>query len=369
MNKRDYYEVLGVSKTATDAEIKSAFRKLAKKYHPDVSKEPDAAEKFKEAQEAYAVLSDASKRQQYDQFGHAAFEQSYGANGGYDFSGFDFSDIFSDLFGSGFGFGSSFGGRGNSNRARKGADRLIRMDLTFDEAAFGTHKTLNVNIDTKCEECGGLGGKGEKTCSECKGKGVVNKEQSTLFGTFMTRTTCSKCNGTGHTYESKCSKCRGTGRINQNKELDVKIPAGVDTGNRLRLAGKGEAGVNGGPNGDIYIEFHVKKHPLFERDDADIYLTLPITITDAVLGAKVDIPTLFGAVKLTIPAGSKTGDKHRLKGKGLEDPNSSRKGDMYVVLEVQIPSKLSREQKKLFESLKKTNLEDNQAFKNIQKYL
>ncbi len=369
MSKRDYYEVLGVSKTATDAEIKSAFRKLAKKYHPDVSKEPDAAEKFKEAQEAYAVLADPEKRKQYDQFGHAAFEQNYGSSGGYDFSGFDFSDIFSDLFGSGFGF-SSFGGKSsNSTRAKRGADRLVRMNLTFEEAAFGTHKILNLDVASSCDSCGGKGGKGEKTCPTCKGTGTMTKEQSTLFGTFMTRSTCTTCNGRGKTYESKCTKCRGTGTITENKEIDVKIPAGVDTGNRLRLAGKGEAGTNGGPNGDIYIEFNVKDHPLFEREEEDIYLTLPITITDAVLGSKVDVPTLFGTVKLTIPAGSKTGDKHRLKGKGLEVPNSSRKGDMYVILKVEIPSKLSKEQKKLFEALKDTTLDDMPSFKNIKKYL
>lgn len=369
MNKKDYYEVLGVSKTATDQEIKSAFRKLAKKYHPDVSKEPDAAEKFKEAQEAYAVLSDSDKRQKYDQFGHAAFEQSYGSGGGYDFSGFDFSDIFSDLFGSGFGF-SSFGGRNtNTTRSRKGEDRLVRMNLTFEEAAFGTNKTLKLDVSSTCKECNGKGGKGEKTCSTCSGTGQMTKQQSTLFGTFMTRTTCTTCNGKGKTYETKCTRCKGNGTVTENKEIDVKIPAGVDNGNRLRLAGKGEAGVNGGPNGDIYIEFSVKDHPLFERNEEDIYLELPITITDAVLGSKVDVPTLFGPIKLTIPPGSKTGDKHRLKGKGLEVPNSSRKGDMYVILNIQIPSKLSKEQKKLFEALKDTKLDDTQSFKNLKKYL
>lgn len=366
MNKKDYYEVLGVDKNASDAEIKSAFRKLAKKYHPDVSKEPDAAERFKEAQEAYAVLSDSDKRRQYDQFGHAAFEQQYGGAGGYDFSGFDFSDIFGDLFGSGFGFGGS---SRNSSRARRGEDKLVRMNLTFEEAAFGCKKNINVNVNTTCDECNGKGGMGEKTCPTCGGTGTMTKEQSTLFGTFMTRTTCTTCSGKGKTYDKKCSHCRGTGSINENKELEVKIPAGVDTGNRLRLAGKGEAGINGGPNGDVYIEFSVKDHPLFERDEEDIYLTLPITITDAVLGTKVDVPTLTGPVKLTIPAGSKTGDKHRLKGKGLDVPNSSRKGDMYVVLKIEVPQKLSKEQKKLFEALKETKLDDIPSIKNIKKYL
>lgn len=366
MNKKDYYEVLGVDKNATDQEIKSAFRKLAKKYHPDVSKEPDAAEKFKEAQEAYAVLSDQEKRRQYDQFGHAAFEQQYGSQGGFDFSGFDFSDIFGDLFGSSFGFGGS---SRNSNRARRGEDKLVRMNLTFEEAAFGCKKTLNVNINETCDECSGKGGLGERICPTCNGTGTMTKEQSTLFGTFMTRTTCTTCKGVGKTYDKKCTHCKGTGTINENKELNVKIPAGVDTGNRLRLSGKGEAGINGGPNGDIYIEFNVKPHPLFEREEENIYLTLPITITDAVLGTKIDVPTLTGPVKLTIPAGSKTGDKHRLKGKGLDVPNSSRKGDMYVILKIEVPQKLSKEQKKLFEALKETKLDDTPSIKNIKKYL
>jgi molecular chaperone DnaJ len=366
MNKKDYYEVLGVSKTASDDEIKSAFRKLAKKYHPDVSKEPDAAEKFKEAQEAYAVLSDAEKRRQYDQYGHAAFEQNYGGAGGYDFSGFDFSDIFGDLFGGSFGFGGRSSSRAS---AKRGSDRLVRMSLTFEEAAFGCKKTINLNISTSCSECGGKGGKGEVTCKTCNGSGTISKEQNTLFGTFMTRTTCTTCGGLGKTYKEKCSKCKGHGTINENKDLEVKIPAGVDNGNRLRLAGKGEAGTNGGPNGDVYIEFSVKDHPLFERREEDIYLTLPITITDAVLGAKLDVPTLFGTIKLTIPAGSKTGDKHRLKGKGLEVPNTRTKGDMYVILKIEVPSKLTKEQKKLFEELKKTSLDDSASFKNIKKYL
>ncbi len=362
MNKRDYYEVLGVSKTATDAEIKSAFRKLAKKYHPDVSKEPDAEEKFKEAQEAYAVLSDASKRQQYDQYGHAAFEGA-GA-GGFDFSGFDFSDIFSDLFGSGFGFG----GR-SSSRARKGSDSLIRMNLTFEEAVFGTKKTINLDIVEDCKECHGAGGHGEKTCPTCHGNGEVTAEQRTIFGSFMTKSTCPTCKGKGRSYETTCNACRGTGKQKKNTDLEVTIPAGVDNGNQLRLAGKGNAGANGGPNGDVYIEFSVKKHPIFERDDDNIYLELPITIADAVLGCKKDVPTLYGTVKLTISAGCMTGDKYRLKGKGVEHIHSSRKGDMYVIIKVITPKKLTKEQKKLFEQLQKTNLEDGSEFKKISDYL
>ena len=366
MEKRDYYEVLGVSKDASEAEIKSAFRKLAKKYHPDVSKEPDAAEKFKEAQEAYAVLSDESKRRQYDQYGHAAFDQMNGG-AGFDFSGFDFSDIFGDLFGEG-GFNFGFGGRSRSNRATKGRDRLVRVDLDFEEAVFGCKKTVNLDVNENCSECDGKGGHGETTCSRCHGSGTITTEQRTMFGTFMSRATCPDCNGLGKTYKDKCSKCRGTGKVKVNKDLEVKIPAGVDTGNQLRMSGKGEAGTNGGPNGDIYLEFNVRKHEIFERDGNDIYLELPITITDAVLGCKRDVPTISGSVRLTIKEGAETGDKYRLKGKGIEDVHSYRKGDMYVIIKVVTPKKLSRDQKKLFESLAKTELEDD-SFNKVKKYV
>ena len=372
MNKRDYYEVLGVSKSADEKEIKSAFRKLAKKYHPDVSKEPDAAEKFKEAQEAYAVLSDEQKRKQYDQYGHAAFDQMNGG-AGFDFSDFDFSDIFGDLFGSAFGGGFSnfggFGGGGSSrSRARRGADKLMRVDLTFEEAVFGCKKKINVDVYEECDECSGKGGKGEKTCSTCHGSGTVTSQQNTLFGAFMTRTTCPDCNGKGKTYSSICSDCKGTGKVKENKTLEVKVPAGVDTGNQLRLAGKGDSGSNGGSNGDLYLEFRVKDHELFEREGNDIYLELPITITEAVLGCKKEIPTLYGNVKLTIESGAQTGDKHRLKGKGVEDLHSGSKGNMYVVINVVIPDKIDKKQKKLFEELDATNLK-NSEFKKVEDYL
>ena len=368
MEKRDYYEVLGVDKNASEADIKSAFRKLAKKYHPDVSKEPDAAEKFKEAQEAYAVLSDSSKRSQYDQFGHAAFNQNAGGAGGFDFGDFDFSDIFGDLFGGGFGFGGSRSSK-NTSRARRGNDSLMRINLTFEEAVFGCKKDIKLDIYDKCDECNGKGGHGEKTCPTCHGSGTEVVEQRTMFGMFQSRTTCHNCSGKGVTFDSKCSKCKGTGKVKINKTLEVKMPAGVDTGNRLRLAGKGEAGVNGGSNGDVYLEFNVKEHPIFERDEDDIYLSLPITITEAVLGCKKDVPTLYGNIKLTIPAGSSSNDKHRIKGKGVENPNTNRKGDMYVILDIIIPKKLSKEQKKLFESLDKTKLDDSSEFKKIKEYL
>lgn len=365
MNKRDYYEVLGVSKSATEAEIKSAFRKLAKQYHPDICKEANAEEKFKEIQEAYAVLSDETKRKQYDQYGHAAFQGGTGG-AGFDFSDFDFSDIFGDIFGGGFGF--NFGGR-TSSRASKGRDSVLRVNLDFEEAVHGCKKTINLDTLVKCEECSGLGGSGEEVCKTCHGNGTVTTEQKTLFGSFMSRTTCPTCKGKGKTFKATCSKCRGTGKVKANKDIEVTIPAGVNTGNQLRLAGKGEAGSNGGASGDLYLEFVVKEHPLFEREDNDIYIKLPLTITEAVLGCVKEIPTIYGNGNLTIPAGTQSGDKHRLKGKGVEDPNSKKKGDMYVVIDVITPTKLSREQKKLFEELNKTNLETDSIFSRFRSYL
>lgn len=365
MNKKDYYEVLGISKSATDAEIKSAFRKLAKQYHPDVCKEPNAEEKFKEVQEAYAVLSDENKRRQYDQYGHAAFQG--GGNAGFDFSDFDFSDIFGDIFGGGFGF--NFGGSNRNTRTTKGRDTSLRINLSFDEAVHGTKKTINLDTNAKCDECNGVGGSGEEVCSTCHGSGTVTSEQKTLFGSFMTKTTCPNCKGKGKSFKNTCSKCRGTGKIRANKDIEVTIPAGVNTGNQLRVPGKGEAGSNGGPSGDLYLEFVVKEHPLFKREENDIYISLPLTITEAALGCKKEIPTIYGNVNLSIPDGTQSGDKHRLKGKGVEDPNTKRKGDMYVVIDVIIPTKLSREQKKLFEQLKETNLETDSIFNKFRSYL
>jgi molecular chaperone DnaJ len=245
----------------------------------------------------------------------------------------------------------------------------MKMDLTFDEAINGVKKTINVTVMEKCDKCSGYGGHGEKTCSSCHGSGQVTSEQRTMFGTFMSRTTCSTCGGKGITYSETCSKCSGVGKVKENKNMEIKVPAGIDNGNQLRVAGKGEAGSNGGSNGDIYIEFRVKEHPLFVREDSDIYLDLPITITEAVLGCKKDIPTLSGKVKLTIPAGSMTGEKHRLKGKGIQNVDSYGKGDMYIIINVITPSKLTKEQKYLFEQLDKTDLEDSEEFNKLKKYL
>lgn len=370
MNKRDYYEVLGVDKNATEAEIKSAFRKLAKKYHPDVSKEENAAEKFKEAQEAYAVLSDANKRKQYDQFGHNAFSNNQGGSSG--FEGFDFgnmsdmSDIFEDILG---GMGFSSGSRKKSNRATRGNDILYRMTIDFEEAAFGCKKDINVDVVEDCDECNGDGGFNKTTCSNCHGSGVITSEQRTMFGSFLSKTTCPYCNGTGNSFEKKCTKCRGTGKVKNNKTITVTVPAGIDTDNRLRLQGKGEVGQNGGRNGDLYIEFTVRDHEYYKRVDDDIYLEVPLTITDAVLGCKKEIPTLYGNVFLTIPEGTQNGDKLRLRSKGIENVNSKRKGDMYVITKVIIPEKINREQRKLFEQLQDTELDNTSFIKRFKKFL
>lgn len=369
MAKRDYYEVLGVDKNASEKDIKLAFRKLAKKYHPDVNKEPGAEEKFKEAQEAYAVLSDEGRRKQYDQFGHAAFENNGagGPNGfsGFDFSDFDFSDIFDNIFDFGMGGGSfGFSSRGRNNRKTKGRDTLLEMDITFMEAALGTTKEIEITTMDTCPECNGKGGFSEHTCDECHGSGTITGRQNTIFGSFLTKTTCSKCKGQGITYDKTCSKCKGAGRIKIVKDLDVKIPEGVNTGNRIRLSKMGEASSNGGENGDLYVEFNVKKHDFYERIGNDVYLELPITITEAILGTKKDIKLLDTIVTLNVPSGTNSGDKHRIKGKGIKDVNYNSHGDFYVIINVVTPKRLSREQKKLIEKLQNTDLSD----KTIDKY-
>lgn len=371
MDKKDYYEVLGVSKNASQDEIKSAFRKLAKKYHPDVSKEPDAEAKFKEVQEAYAVLSDEDKRHQYDQFGHAAFQNGGGAGGaggfgGFDFSGFDYGDIFDNIFG---GFGGGFSSGRSSSRARRGSDSLMRMKLTFEEAVFGCKKDIDLDVVEECSECDGKGGFGEETCDKCHGSGTITTEQHTILGSFLSKTTCNKCGGTGKTYQKTCTHCHGNGRVKVNKELEVKIPAGVDNGSRLKLSGKGNSGSNGGPNGDLYIEFVVAEHDFYVRDENDIYIEAPITVTEAILGCKKEIPTLYGNVTLTIPAGSESGEKHRIKGKGINNEATHKKGDMYIVLKIVTPKKLTKEQKRLLEELNNTDLTDDNDIKNFDKFV
>ena len=375
MNKKDYYEVLGVSKTATDEEIKRAFRKLAKQYHPDNKQTGDEA-KFKEVGEAYAILSDPQKRRQYDQFGHQAFTN----NGNAGYSGFsaddiDLGDIFSEIFGGGFsGFGgfSNFGRtntRTNSKRPRKGADSLVTVTLDFDEAINGCKKTITLDLNEKCGSCHGAGGFDEKTCPTCGGTGRIVSEQRSLFGVFQTQTTCNECEGTGRVFKRTCTECNGTGNVRKKKEIEVTIPEGVDTGYQLRISGKGSAGINGGPNGDIYIEFKVKSHPLFEREDEDIYLTVPLTVTEAILGSKKEIPTLTGNVILEVKPGTNSGDKVKLKGKGVKKINSFGKGNMYVVYKVIMPDRLSMAQKRLIKELADTKLDDAPEFKEFKKYL
>lgn len=359
MNKRDYYEVLGVSKTATDDEIKSAFRRLAKKYHPDINKDADAPEKFKEAQEAYAVLSDKQKRSQYDQFGHAAFSQGMGGGAsGFDFSGFDINldDILGGMFGGGFGFG---GGSRTRTRKTKGEDLLKTINLNFFEAIFGCEKDIRVETMDNCSECNGKGGFDEETCPTCHGSGTITTEQRTMFGAFLSKTTCTTCHGEGRTFKRKCNKCHGEGQIRQNKTITVKIPAGIDNGMRLRLSGKGGTGLNGGPNGDLYLEFYVKEHDYFKREEDDIYLEVPLTITEAILGCKKDIPTLNGTITLNIPSGTNSLDKQRVKGKGVKNDTNGRTGDMYIIFKVMTPKRLTREQKDLIDKLSKTDLNDN----------
>lgn len=372
-SKRDYYEVLGVDKTASEAEIKSAFRKKAKEFHPDLNKDnPDAAEKFKEAQEAYSVLSDQNKKAMYDQYGHAGVHQGASSAGGYGgYSGgfssqdFDFGDIFDSIFGGGTGFGgfSGFGGGQQTTRAHRGADALMRMQISFEEAVYGTEKRFSIDVTEDCDECDGKGGFDSEKCSTCHGSGTITAQQQTILGSFMTKTTCPDCKGLGKTYKKKCKECNGTGKETKNKKITINIPSGVNTGDRQRISGKGHPGSNGGANGDLYIEFIVEEHEYFVRDGADIYLEVPITISEAILGCKKSIPTIHGNVKVNIPAGTDSGDKQRIRGKGVEDNYRNVTGDMFIIFKVVTPKKLSREEKKLIEKLNTTLSKDSDITK------
>ena len=354
-SKRDYYEVLGVSKTATDDELKKAYRVLAKKYHPDMNPgDKEAEAKFKEASEAYAVLSDPDKRRQYDQFGHATFDQGEGGGaGGFDFSGMDMGDIFGDLFGDFFGGGSTRSRRAN-NGPMKGANIRTSVRITFEEACFGTEKELELTLKDECTTCHGTGAKPgttPETCPKCGGKGQVVYTQKSLLGMVRNVQSCPDCHGTGKIVKEKCSSCYGSGYVSSKKKIKVSIPAGIDNGQSVRIREKGEPGVNGGPRGDLLVEVVVSRHPIFQRADMDIYSTAPITFAQAALGGDVRISTVDGDVIYTVKPGTQTDTKVRLRGKGVPSlRNKSVRGDHYVTLVVQVPTKLNSEQKACLEA-------------------
>ena len=352
--KRDYYEVLGVSKTASDSEIKSAYRKLAKKYHPDMNPgDKEAEAKFKEAAEAYAILSDADKRRQYDQFGHAAFDGGAGGGaGGFDFNGFDMGDIFGDIFGDFFGGGGR--SRSANNGPMKGQNVRVSVHLTFEEACFGTEKEIELNIKEDCAKCHGTGAKPgtqPETCSKCGGKGQVVFTQQSLFGVVRNVQACPDCHGTGKIIKDRCPDCGGSGYISRRKKISVSIPAGIDNGQSIRIRDKGEPGINGGPRGDLLVQVIVGRHPIFQRQDYDIYSTAPITFAQAALGAEVRIKTIDGDVMYTVKPGTQTDTRVRLRGKGVPTTrNKQVRGDHYVTLVVQVPTKMNAEQKELLKA-------------------
>lgn len=352
--KRDYYEVLGVSKTASDSEIKSAYRKLAKKYHPDMNPgDKEAEAKFKEASEAYAILSDADKRRQYDQFGHAAFDGGAGGGaGGFDFNGFDMGDIFGDIFGDFFGGGGR--SRSANNGPMKGQNVRVSVHLTFEEACFGTEKEIELNIKEDCAKCHGTGAKPgtqPETCSKCGGKGQVVFTQQSLFGVVRNVQACPDCHGTGKIIKDRCPDCGGSGYISRRKKISVSIPAGIDNGQSIRIRDKGEPGINGGPRGDLLVQVIVGRHPIFQRQDYDIYSTAPITFAQAALGAEVRIKTIDGDVMYTVKPGTQTDTRVRLRGKGVPTTrNKQVRGDHYVTLVVQVPTKMNAEQKELLKA-------------------
>lgn len=346
MSKKDYYEILGVDKSADEAALKKAYRKLAMKYHPD--RNPDNAEaeaKFKEANEAYEVLSDPQKRQKYDQFGHAGVDPSFGGGAaGYgDFGGFE--DIFSEIFG-----GGGFGGSTNSNRPRKGQNTKVQLVLKFEEAVFGTEKEIEFLRTEDCKTCGGSGAKpGTKThtCSKCHGEGTLKFRQRSLFGEQIVTQTCDQCKGSGKTHEENCETCKGHGIVKKKRKMKVKVPEGVDDGQVITLTGEGNLGTKGGPRGDVYVVIRVRPHELFTREGNDIICEMPITFVQAALGDELIVPTLEGKVKYSIKEGTQTGTVFRLKGKGVPVLNGYGRGDQYVKVNIETPKNLTAEQKKL----------------------
>lgn len=356
--KRDYYEVLGVSKSATPDEIKKAYRKLAMKYHPDRNHEPGAEDKFKEINEAYEVLSDEKKRATYDQFGHAGMDGAFGQGGGFsggftDFS--DLGDIFGSFFGGGFG-GGGFGGGGSrrsSNQPRQGQDRYMQMRIDFMDSIFGKTETISLDVDETCKHCNGSGAESPsdvQTCPTCHGSGYVMSQQRTPFGVIQQQSVCPDCHGTGKKVTRACSHCHGKGYEHRRVKLDIKIPAGIQSGQQIRIPQKGERGSNGGPNGDLYIEIMVTPHPTFKREDNNIFIKVPISSIDATIGCTIQVPTVYGDVELKIPEGTQPNTKFRLKGKGVK--SRSGEGDEFVEVQVEIPRKVSRRERELYEELK-----------------
>ena len=384
--KRDYYEVLGIGKNATDAEIKSAYRKLAKKYHPDLNPgNKEAEEKFKEVNEANDVLSDPQKRQRYDQFGYAGVDPNYaaangGGAGGFGggFGGVDLGDIFGDIFGGGFGGGFSGFGGGSSTRTanapRKGHDIQASVILTFEEAAHGCSKKITINRQDTCPDCGGTGaakGTSPETCPDCGGRGYVVTQQRTPFGVMQSQQPCSHCGGRGTIIRNPCKTCRGTGKTAARKSLEINIPAGIDDDQNIALRGQGDAGSNGGPAGDVIVHVTVKADPMFERDGYDVTIHVPITFSQAVLGDDVEVPTVDGRIVQHIPEGTQSGTKFRLRGQGIQYLNGRGRGDQYVIVDVEIPKKVTRAQRealKAFEdSMKEDNYEKRKGFfKNLR---
>jgi molecular chaperone DnaJ len=354
--KRDYYEVLGVQRGASDQEIKSAYRKLALQYHPDRNpNNPDAEEKFKEASEAYAVLADSEKRGVYDRFGHAGVG---GAGPGVGFDATVFQD-FSDIFGEFFGFGDIFGGGGRRRtRSQRGADLREDITIEFEEAVFGTEKKITYRKHENCDSCGGSGsaqGKAPTTCRSCGGRGQVRYQQ----GFFSIARTCPTCQGAGSVINDPCAKCKAEGRVMQQKTVEAKIPAGVEDETRIRFSGLGEAGLHGGPHGDLYVVLHVKEHPFFEREDNDLHCVVPISFTQAALGAEIQVPTLESEHTLKIPEGIQSGTVLKIRGKGVPVLNGHGKGDLWVEIRLQTPSKLTKRQRELLQELQSITQVEN----------
>ena len=358
--KRDYYEVLGIDKNADDAAIKKAYRVLAKKYHPDMNPgDAEAERKFKEASEAYAVLSDPEKRRKYDQYGHAAFDGAGPGGGGFDFNGTDFSDIFGDIFGDLFGAGGGAQRGARSNGPMKGANLHTSVSISFEQAVFGVDKTVEMTLKDECTTCHGTGanpGTSPTTCPKCGGKGQVVYTQQSFFGTVRNVQTCPDCGGTGKIIKEKCPVCHGTGYTSSRKKIQISIPAGIDNGQSVRIREKGEPGINGGPRGDLLVEVMVERHPIFQRQGEDIYSTVPVSFVIAALGGDIVIDTVDGKVIYSVKAGTPTDTRIRLKGKGVPSlSNRAVRGNQYVTLVVQVPDHLSKEARDILKQFDEKN--------------